>query len=475
MIIPLTFGYTQGFSRNANAGRCINIFPFVDLLGGKERYMAQGTPGLKQFAQCTPGMVRGLDSWDSLIYAVSGNKFCSINKNTGAVITIGTVNTTTGRAWLKHNANNQMLVVAGETGYLYNRATNAFAKVADTDFPNSVWSCAYLDNYAIVTQRNTAGRLYNSEVNDFSSWTSTDYVTAERNPDEAPALIVHNDELDVFGSETVEFFYTTTDTDAVFQRRPGAVIDVGIGAIASPASLDSLVFWIDNHFNVRVLTGYQSHIISTPQITYQLSQLSDRADAVGFAFTHEGRGRYLITTSTKTFCYDVTETAKLGIPVWYELESYPVSNNYRWRGNCAIEADGNVYIGDFQNGRIYTLDSSTYQDNAKPVKWLITTQPVQDNNLRNNIFHHRLELDLETGVGTNTITNPQVMMRYSDDGGYTWSDELWRDIGSIGEYSERVTWENLGVSRNRIYEFSGTDAVKRSIQSAKLHATMGIH
>ncbi len=65
-------------------------------------------------------------------------------------------------------------------------------------------------------------------------------------------------------------------------------------------------------------------------------------------------------------------------------------------------------------------------------------------------------------------TDPQAMLRYSDDGGHTWSNERWLSIGQIGEYSQRVKWNRLGITRGRTYEVIVSDAVKRNIINAYL-------
>jgi len=67
--------------------------------------------------------------------------------------------------------------------------------------------------------------------------------------------------------------------------------------------------------------------------------------------------------------------------------------------------------------------------------------------------------------------NPEVMLRWSDDGGHTWSNEHWASIGKIGEYYKRVFWRRLGMTlklRDRVYELSGTDPVKITIMGAEL-------
>ena len=63
------------------------------------------------------------------------------------------------------------------------------------------------------------------------------------------------------------------------------------------------------------------------------------------------------------------------------------------------------------------------------------------------------------------------MMRWSDDGGHTWSSEHWTKMGKIGVYGYRAFWRRLGMTmklRDRVYEISGTDPVKLAIVGAEL-------
>lgn len=67
--------------------------------------------------------------------------------------------------------------------------------------------------------------------------------------------------------------------------------------------------------------------------------------------------------------------------------------------------------------------------------------------------------------------DPQVMLRWSDDGGHTWSSEHWRSMGRIGAFGYRTIWRRLGMTlkiRDRVYEVSGTDPVKLAIMGAEL-------
>lgn len=85
-------------------------------------------------------------------------------------------------------------------------------------------------------------------------------------------------------------------------------------------------------------------------------------------------------------------------------------------------------------------------------------------------------VDITASTGDGTLTqitesDPQVMLRWSDDGGHTWSREHWISMGKIGQYSRRAIWRRLGMTqklRDRVYEISGTDPVKIVIVGAEL-------
>jgi hypothetical protein len=81
---------------------------------------------------------------------------------------------------------------------------------------------------------------------------------------------------------------------------------------------------------------------------------------------------------------------------------------------------------------------------------------------------------IEQSQETSTAIDPQVMLRWSDDGGHTWSNEHWRSMGLVGQWGRRVIWRRLGMTlklRDRVYEVSGTDPIKIAIMGAELTAS----
>jgi hypothetical protein len=93
-------------------------------------------------------------------------------------------------------------------------------------------------------------------------------------------------------------------------------------------------------------------------------------------------------------------------------------------------------------------------------------------------FHQSLQIDMETGVGVSDPTaqgyDPEVLLRWSDDGGHTWSNVHTRSLGTQGAYRHRIFYRALGRSRDRIYELSMTDPVRANVIAGYIQAEAGV-
>lgn len=80
---------------------------------------------------------------------------------------------------------------------------------------------------------------------------------------------------------------------------------------------------------------------------------------------------------------------------------------------------------------------------------------------------------LQTRVPTPYARDPEIMLRWSDDGGKTWSNERIMSCGQAGNFKTRTIARRLGRSRDRIYEVSASDPIPWRIVDAYLQATPG--
>ena len=96
------------------------------------------------------------------------------------------------------------------------------------------------------------------------------------------------------------------------------------------------------------------------------------------------------------------------------------------------------------------------------------------------VIYDRFQLHMEVGVGLGGVDvlvqgyDPQVMLRWSDDGGQTWTQPLLAAAGKVGEYSTRVIWRRLGQARDRVFEIVISDPVEAVLVSAYVDVNVGL-
>ena len=90
-------------------------------------------------------------------------------------------------------------------------------------------------------------------------------------------------------------------------------------------------------------------------------------------------------------------------------------------------------------------------------------------------FFARFELDVQAGTGLRygQGVDPMVCLRWSDDGGHTWSNAHYVAAGKLGDYAHRAIWRRLGHSRDRVFEVSVSDPVAWRLLEAYLDVTAG--
>ncbi|MFM7012464.1 MAG: hypothetical protein ACKO0Z_24575 [Betaproteobacteria bacterium] len=148
---------------------------------------------------------------------------------------------------------------------------------------------------------------------------------------------------------------------------------------------------------------------------------------------------------------------------WHQRKSYGYDN---WRPVFTAQIDGVTFAGDSLTGRIAKLDGETFTEFGSIVRAEGTCPPVSGGS---TMIHHRLEMMFEAGVGTLATPAPQVMLKWSDDNGKSWSNEIWRNLGAQGGYGTRTIWNRLGkAKKHRIYKWAISDSVRRTLIDATL-------
>lgn len=408
-------------------------------------------PGLTGQSNYGANPCRGAWSHGDFKYYVNRDKLWK-EANDGTQTELGTLLTSGGLVDMIDNGT-QLMIVDGTAGYILTFATDVLVQIAG-DFPANPTSVTFLNLRFVATFANS-GQYYWSAINDGTSWDALDFATEESNPDNLVRVIADNGQLVLFGEFTTGFAGPTNSDDAAFGRIGAAAIEFGL---ASKNSLDkfdeSLIFLGKNRLGgvqVCTLRGYTRDVVSNADIGTLFSKYSGIDSATGFSFRHDDHSFYQInfTAENISWRYD----GKTGD--WTKAES----SGGRHRAELQINHQNRSYATDYETGNTYLFDPDALTDNGATITRKFIGRHLTTGNV--SVFAE-IWIDMQMGVGTTTGqgVNPQLMMRVSKDGGKTWGNERWADIGVAGDYTAKAKFRRLGkTDPSWTFEFTVTDPV----------------
>lgn len=416
----------------------------------------RSTPGLPVYVDTGLGAeIRGLWSVNQYMYGVGGDTFFRLHDNgdgTAGYTAKGTIDTNAGPVQIMDNGA-EVMVVDGVEGYIYNIASEVdIAAITDDDFPVPSFG-TYQDTFFVVTKYNTK-EFYISNAADGLNWTATDFGQCIVTPRVLLAVISDHRELWLFKEDSYEVFYNRGDADFPFKRR--ATNDhTGIGAVGGLVKHDQTILWPNIDGVIHRAVGHSSQVVSSDAYNDEVSRYSKISDATAFGFYWAGHPFYQINFPSENKSWRID----LRTDLTFRVESYPDFG--RHRANCYnfFTQYRRHIVGDYANGKIYRMDDSVYYDNSELIRRRRTTPPVFTKSV------DTLKLGLDAGVGliTGEYTDPQVMMRMSDDRMKTWTPERRADLGPMGKYNWEIYWDQLGEvddsMNGRQFEFTVTDPV----------------
>lgn len=462
-------------SVNYDCQRTVNLYPVASESTSKTPTGLQGTPGLLAFCQPFPSNVRGSHTANGRCWFVIGSYLYEIYAS-GSYVRQGTLLTAFGPVQMADNGQ-QLCVVDGDNGYILSMSTSAFSQIVSAGWMGSK-TVSYVDGYFIFVKPDS-GIYYISNLYEGSVVDPLEFASAEGSPDNLVAAIAVHKEVWLFGNASIEVVFDSGDADFPFQRIQGVFMEYGCSAPFSVAKTANTVFWLGQDTQgagvVWMATGYQPQRISTFAIEYLLQQSNDLSLATAYTYQEDGHYFYVLNLPD----LDTTIVYDIGLQQWHERAYWNLETGQyeRHRGSCHAYAFGKHLIGDYENGIIYEQSLNIYDDNGNPKRWMRRCPHLANENELNYFYYNRLQVDMQTGTGLVTgatqDVDPEVMLRWSDDGGHTWSNEHWRSAGKIGNYKRRVYWSRLGRSRDRVFEVSGSTATKTFLIGANIDAQQG--
>ncbi len=480
-----------------DAQRCINLYTSLSETGNSsDAGLLIGTPGLKIFIDLPKNIIRGAHEVLGRCFVVAGNSVYEIFID-GSYIFIGDLISLNGHVSMADNGL-QVCLVDGDNGYIINLANDAtwpngtamewpdgtlidwpsgalMETISDPDFVGAD-TVTFADGYFAFNEPNT-GRYYISELYNGLNIDSLEFASAEGSTDNLVAVKAVHNELWLFGVNSIEVAYNSANLDFPYERIQGAFIEYGCIAPFSVAKAANTVFWLGNDKRgvgvVWMAEGYAPKRISTDAIEREIQSYADISDAISYTYQEMGHHFFVINfpAENTTLVYDISTG------MWHERASLNNGNIERHRAQVHVYIFNKHIVGDYHNGKLYQQNIDFYTDDGDPIYRERTCPYLSDQGDLDYFFFNRFQLEMESGVGLSSNdpyeADPQIALSWSDDNARTWSNEIWRSAGKIGEYAKRLIWRRLGRSRKRVFKVSTSIPCKVCFISASVKADRG--
>jgi hypothetical protein len=318
--------------------------------------------------------------------------------------------------------------------------------------------------------------VFISDLLDFTTWDPTQYIQNSISSDNWVAMKVANRYIYLWGSNTGQIWYDAGSFPIPFEPHPSGLMQYGCAAPFSPEIVGGGVCWLSSTANgqgaVIRTGGFTPEIISTYATHYAFDTYTNLADAIGDSYEDSGHTFYLLTfvQDAATWAWDSQ------LNVWHNRGTWdPNTFEYEpWRPLFHAFAFGEHRILDVQGAGLYRMSIDLQYDVEDRKIRRIRRAPALMNENRLSFFS-QFELDIEPGLGTASGqgSDPRIMMRYSNDGGKTWSNEIDAGGGAQGEYGTRAIWNRCGAGRKRVFEVSVTDPIPWRVLNAYVKVKAG--
>lgn len=323
---------------------------------------------------------------------------------------------------------------------------------------------AFLDGYFIVNPP-ASTTIQISAINDGVNWTALDFALKEGYPDHVAAVFADHEEVWLFGTDTTEVWQDTGAASFPLARIPGGFIHHGCAAFASPCRVKNGVGWLVSEPNrggvgAVIAQGFIPTRVSTHALETEWASYSTIADAVSSVYSDGGHEHWCIDfpTANKRWVYDTT-AGKWHRRAWWNGAS---QDRDRWSFHC--KAFGKHYVGDWESGKLYILDSTTYTDDGVAIHWERAAPHLSTEGRWS--FYHEFKALMQAPIGAVVTLD---WARIANDGTLTWATARSKTVAA----TMRFIWRRLGKSRDRIFRLSGAATGKTAIANVFLDVEQG--
>lgn len=444
----------------------INLFPQVnqDNVTGEKRYVLYSRPGLSTYTTypiTATNSSRGLYYWAATgkIYGATGNKLYSQNTTTFVLSTVATLSNSSGAVGFYEftDATNQkfLIVLDGISGWIISAASPLTStQITSVNFPTPHQTkAAVLDGYLFVAKSGTAD-IYNSNVDDPTTWTAGDFISAEAYGDNIQGLVRLGNYVVAIGEQSIEYFYDAgTSPGTPLARNPSGLHQVGTSAPNTICQIEDQVIFIGQTSSggrsIWMLENLSIREIGTASVYRQFEYAGITSSTTAVMFRVSGHKFYMFHIQGTSMVYDFLSD------MWMEWQATG-SGSMPFNYSCDVPAGtglgglGSVTMAMDINGKtLLTLSTgSTSDGGSSPGTFTSSVDtPVVDFDSASSKFMHRMSVLITTPVSSSGT----IHILWSDDEGATWVAGPTQNITSTA-----VAFNQLGRFRRRVFKISIT-------------------
>lgn len=477
----------QSQSPNVSAQLLMNWYMEAVEAEENEPLVLYPTPGLTQYTSAGD-KTRGSVEINDRAFMVGSDDLVEIPSTAGASTNRGTVDDD-GNPVSMVAYGNQVLIESASKAYVLDLTTNILTAVADL-VGVTVACVDFCDGFFIALIQDT-NTFRISALFDATSWDPLDEAVISVFSGNLIGMKVDHREIWVWGKLAATVYGNSGNADFPFDVLPSAsVIEGGLAAKDTTTKLDNTLFWLGRDTRGRGMvwkaSGYTPTRVSDHALEFAISQYAEITNAVGYGYQDQGHSFYVLYFPTAVVLPHKTTSATWVLDVatgrWHQrgfwiqtLAEYEAHHSWNH-----VFAFNKHLVGDWQSGILYEMSIDFVDDDGVLIRRARRAPHISDE--QKWAFHSRMQVYLESGLGpvpplldgAGNARGPIVNLRWSDDGGHTWSDDLAEEAGQSGEYKYRVMWRRLGRARDRVYEVNVSDPIPWRMVDAYLDVTGGI-
>jgi hypothetical protein len=421
------------------------------------------TPGFRAWGTVTDVGTRAMVSIaNNRVFAVVGSGLWELDVN-GSGTKRGTVVADGNPAQLAYNGviGGQMGIASGGNIYAYDLTTNVLTGPYLTGGYTHV---AYASGFGLAFNA-TTGKVNLSALNNLTSWNAGQFFQRSLFADPWRCMFVDQNNLVwLVGTDSFETWYNTgqgTQPWAPLSGLVGVIGIVGPFAFSVAQAGNSWVARNQSGQGLLVMThGGPPESLSSRAMASAVSGYSRDGGLADTEIVHHQLDAHLFTNVTfprgGTWSYDHIEQSWARRGQWN-----PQTGTYGiWAPRAHVMAFGKHLVGDRVTGTIAEMDASfaTELDGAG-IRRLRRAPALLSEKRRAPIDQLEVLMDVGLGVQAGQGSAPEVLLRVSDDGGRSWSNELRASTGRAGAWRTRVYWTRLGLFNHAVAELTFSDPV----------------